>query len=213
MFKFLIFDFDGTLVDTAPDILTAANEFLRLQGLPTRTMEEVRNNIGRGLRELILGLVPEWAHFEDKMRDAEQQILTIYDRHILNSPRCYEGIDEILALSHVQMAIVSNKREHYIRKILTHLKVPENRFVSIAGGDTHPHKKPHPIGLSKAMEAAGRAVNETLMVGDGMPDVLAAKELGMKSAVVSFGYGQPEKLMQAGGHFLLRSFKDLRALL
>lgn len=213
MYKFLIFDFDGTLVDTAPDILTAANEFLQKQGLPTRTMQEVQNNIGRGLRELILGLVPEWEHFESQMRDAEQQILSIYDRHILNSPRFYDGVEEILSLRHIQVAIVSNKRERYIRKILQHLQMPEDRFVLIAGGDTYPHKKPHPIGLEKALEAAGRKVNETLMIGDGMPDVLAANELGMKSAVVSFGYGKPEALMQAGGHILLRSFSDLRTLL
>ena len=111
MYKFLIFDFDGTLVHTAPDILGAANEFLQKNGLPTRTMEQVQNNIGRGLRELILGLVPEWEHQEAKMRDAEQQILSIYDRHILNSPSLYEGAEEILALENLQIAIVSNKRE------------------------------------------------------------------------------------------------------
>ncbi len=213
MFKFLIFDFDGTLVHTAPDVLTAANEFLQKMGQPPRTMQQVQNNIGRGLRELILGLVPEWEHQEAKMRDAEQQILSIYDRHILNSPQFYEGVEEILALKDIQFAIVSNKREHYVRKILRHLGMAEERFVLIAGGDTYPHKKPHPIGLSKALEAAGRTVDETLMVGDGLPDILAAKELGMKSAAVSFGYGKADQLMQAGGHFLLHSIADLKPLL
>lgn len=213
MYKLLIFDFDGTLVDTAPDILTAANEFLQKQGHPPRSMQQVQNNIGRGLRELILGLVPEWEHQESKMQDAELQILSIYDRHILNSPRFYPGAEEVLSLPDLQFAIVSNKREHYVRKILRHLGFAEERFVLIAGGDTYPHKKPHPIGLTKALEAAGRNVHEALMIGDGLPDILAAKELGMKSAAVSFGYGKPEKLMQAGGHHLLHSFDDLRQLL
>ncbi len=211
--QLVIFDFDGTLVDTAPDLIRATNFYLEAQGLDPLPEARIRAEIGMGLRKLINDLMPQEGMDDERRRQIEGEFLATYDREYLHSPTLFDGAREFLTEWEGQIAIVSNKRIRYIPPILEKLDLQRLPWTSIIGGDTYPNMKPHPEPFLAAMAAAGVTPEETLVVGDGTPDILGALAVGSRSVAVDFGYQSPDFLMSLGAWKRIETFHDLLPLI
>jgi phosphoglycolate phosphatase len=211
--ELVMFDFDGSLVDTAPDLIRAVNFYLDSQGHDTLAPEVVRSHIGMGLRRLILDVYPEKMIDEATARDIENAFLSIYDREFLHSPALFPGAYEFLAEWDGQIAVVSNKRLRYIQPILEKLGIAGLPWAAIIGGDSYPHMKPHPEPFLAAMGAAGVGPESSVIVGDGHPDVQGAVAMGFKCICPQFGYTPVAELMALGGWASISEYAELLPLL
>ena len=168
--ELVIFDFDGTLVDTAPDLIRSANLYLESQGFDALPEERIRSEIGMGLRKLILDIYPgKDANDDDHRRRIEGEFMSVYEREFLTSPRLFDGALDFLTEWEGSIAIVSNKRIRFIHPILEKLAIHTLPWARIVGGDSYLKMKPHPEPFLGAMTAAGVTPEETLIVGDGVP--------------------------------------------
>lgn len=210
--QLVIFDFDGTLVDTAPDLVRTTNIFLRSKGHEGLHPDAIRAEIGMGLVNLVKSIFPEGFTDPNYARDIETEFRSLYDSEYLTSPALFEGVREFLEAWPGQAAIVSNKKEKYIRPILEHLSL-HYPWATIIGGDTHGVMKPHPTPFLKAMEAARVDPEDTIIVGDGHPDIEGAAAVGCPSVAVDFGYTHLSELMSLGAKYSISSYFELLPLL
>ena len=212
--KLVIFDFDGTLVDTAPDLIRSTNLYLESKGFDPLPEERIRNEIGMGLRKLIWDVYPNLPKDDEiQRRRIEGEFLEVYDREFMTNPTLFPGVLDFLLEWDGQIAIVSNKRIRYIHPILQKLEIQGLPWVRVIGGDSYPNMKPHPEPFMGALEAAGATPEETLIVGDGTPDVMGALAIGSRCLAVEFGYQPPEHLMELGAWKTLPSFEELLPLI
>lgn len=211
--ELVLFDFDGTLVDTAPDLIRAANNYLKSQNIEPLSEAKIRSEIGMGLRRLIVDIYPsEYKDAEFRNR-IEREFIAVYEKEFLSSPRAFDGLENFLHEYEGRIGIVSNKRERFIRPIMQKLGLDRFPWVRIIGGDTFDKMKPHPEPFLRVMEAAGVGPEATLIVGDGTPDVEGALAIGARSVVVEFGYTPYEELLELGGDFSIESFDELLPLI
>lgn len=211
--ELVIFDFDGTLVDTAPDLIRATNLYLDSQGFDKLPEERIRSEIGMGLRKLIVELYPGEEKDDHLRRRIEGDFLAIYEREYLVSPTPFLGVHEFLQNWDRHIAIVSNKRVRFIHPILRKLALDAYPWVAVIGGDSYPNMKPHPEPFMAAMEAAAATPETTLIVGDGLPDVEGALAVGARCVAVDFGYTEGDILMAQGAWQRIASFDQLLPLI
>ncbi len=209
----VIFDFDGTLVDTAPDLIRATNLYLESQGFDSLPEERIRSEIGMGLRKLIIDLYPEEHKDDHFRRRIEGEFLAVYEREFLTKPQLFPGVREFLSEWDGQVAIVSNKRVRFILPILKKLTLHTHPWSAVVGGDSYANMKPHPEPLLGAMAAAGATPETTLIVGDGLPDVHGALAVGSRCVAVNFGYTESALLMAQGASQTIDSFHELLPLI
>lgn len=195
MRKLILFDFDGTLADTAPDLALAANLQRERQGLPHLPYEQLRplaSQGARGLLRVTLGLTPEDAAYESH----RLQFLADYERCMDQNSDLFPGIRELLdtltANGHA-WGIVTNKLEYLARPLIRHLGL-EEQSAAIVGGDTAGHAKPHPAPLLYAAREADFEPAHCIYVGDDERDIVAGRAAGMPTIAVSYGYGLPEEI-------------------
>lgn len=208
-----MFDFDGTLVDTAPDLVRATNVYLKSKGIDELSEARIRSEIGNGLRRLILDLYPAEVRDESLKQQIEQEFIATYEKEYLISPRPFEGVIDFLHDFPGKVAIVSNKRERFIKPILKQLGMDIFPWVRVVGGDTYNNMKPHPEPFLKVMEAAGVAPHDALIVGDGSPDIEGALAVGCRSVAVEFGYSSIDELKSLGAWRSIASFDELLPLI
>ena len=210
----VIFDFDGTLVDTAPDLIRSTNLFLESKGVDPLPEAQIRAEIGMGLRKLITDVYPD-LHGGDEIqkRKIEGEFMAVYEREFLHAPKLYPGAQDFLAEWDGQIAIVSNKRVRFIHPILQKLEIHTLPWVAVIGGDTYPNMKPHPEPLMAAILAAGTTPENTILVGDGSPDVIGALAVGCRCVAVEFGYTSASELMSLGAWKSIEGFADLLPLI
>jgi len=185
----VLFDLDGTLADTAPDLLEALNRLRRERGLDDLPLETGRRHASSGARGLLqvgFGLVPGDADYEP-MRDA---FLDHYDARVCADTRLFPGMDELLAAIEARglaWGIVTNKASRFTPRIVAALGLA-GRAACVVCGDTTGHIKPHPAPLLHA--ATQLAIDPSLCwyVGDDLRDVQAAHAAGMRSVAVEYGY-------------------------
>lgn len=188
----LAFDLDGTLVDTAPDLLGALNFVLGEQGLAPIHEDRLRALVGAGARVMIerglaIHQVPAGAADVDRMLE---DFLRFYRGHIADHSRPFPGVAETLDLlaghGHT-LVVVTNKYERYSVQLLDTLNLARY-FAVIAGPDTYGVRKPEPGHLLRAVEQAGGEAARTIMIGDSITDMATAREAGVPAIAVSFGY-------------------------
>lgn len=186
----LIFDLDGTLVETAPDLAAALNVAMAAEGLAPIPLDQVRSLVGAGVRALIeRGLKVNGASVSPARLDALQKVfLDHYGAHIADLSRPYPGL--IAGLERLRgegwrFAVATNKLEAYARQLIDELDM-NHWFVAITGGDTFPFKKPDGRHLAETVRLAGGG--PAIMVGDSATDVNAARDAGLPVIGVSFGY-------------------------
>ena len=194
----MLFDFDGTLADTAADLSRALNRLRSARGLDELAPEKLRPHASAGARGLIaagLDVLPEHPEYT-ALREA---FLEHYENEICVDTRLFPGMLELLAAleaRRLRWGIVTNKSTH-----LTHLLVRElgldARVACVVCGDTTPHLKPNPAPLLHAAKELALAPHECVYLGDDLRDVRAARAAGMRSVAVGWGYGGDVESWQA----------------
>ncbi len=213
MFKLLIFDLDGTLFDTAPGIARAMHRLMRERGEKPLPDELIRTFIGLGLSSLI-------AQLDDATQNrlgSRDKLLEDFRRHykstFLEETEPFPGVVEFLRGWPNEIAIVSNKHDDYIYELISRSPLAQFSWRHICGGNTHEQPKPSAIPLYAAMREAHAMPEQTLMIGDGLPDIIAAQNAGVRSIAIEFGYTPVVDLISAGAHARLKSYSDLSQLI
>ncbi|HWZ38179.1 MAG TPA: HAD-IA family hydrolase [Bradyrhizobium sp.] len=188
----IVFDLDGTLVDTAPDLISALNFVLDREGLPPVPLASARNLIGAGARRLIeRGLEAEGRAMTVKDIDRmTADFIDYYAEHIADASRPFEGLESALddlSARGFLLAVCTNKLEWLSKRLLDQLEL-SSRFAAICGADTFGVSKPDPAILQQTVARAGGAMVSTIMVGDAGTDIGVARRAGVPVIGVSFGY-------------------------
>lgn len=210
----VVFDLDGTLVDTAPDLISALNHVMAREGLAPVPLESARKMIGQGARRLIeRGLEAD----DRQMTPAEITRLTddfiaYYADHIADESRPFDGL--IAALDTLQaqgyrFAVCTNKLEWLSKRLIDKLGLT-HRFAAICGADTFGVSKPDPVILQQTVAKAGGTMSAVVMVGDAGPDVGVAQRANVPVIGVSFGYTDVP-IAELKPNIVIDHFRDLPA--
>jgi phosphoglycolate phosphatase len=186
----IVFDLDGTLVDTAPDLTNALNDVLVRRGHDPVSIEVIRGCVGHGARVMIEQSLARVGAQGDVDRMLAE-FLAHYETNIARESRPYPGaiaaLDR-LAAQGARLAICTNKRESLSRLLIQELEI-EHYFTALAGRDTFPVAKPHPGHLTGVIALAGGDLSRSVMIGDSDIDLRTAKAAAVPAILVSFGYG------------------------
>jgi 2-phosphoglycolate phosphatase len=189
--RVILFDLDGTLVDSAPDLAGAMNTLERERGLPLSPYDILRPHASAGARGLIfaaLGILPEDKDYE-ALRVA---FLDIYAANIAEKSHLFSGIANLLdslLQQDIAWGIVTNKASRFTDALVPQLAL--SAAACIVSGDTTPHAKPHPAPLLEAARRIGVAAEQCWYVGDDLRDIEAGRAAGMATVSVGWGYGNP----------------------
>jgi phosphoglycolate phosphatase len=187
----LVFDLDGTLTDSAPDIAASVNRMLAARGLPSLAVPAVAAMVGDGVAPLMqrafaaVGGVQDAAAAADYLRD--------YESNVAVETRLFAGMEAALdglRAAGWRLAVCTNKPERAAHLLLEALGV-RGYFAAIGGGDSFAHHKPHPEHLTGTIAAAGGDPGAALMLGDHTNDMLAAEGAGVRAMFAGWGYGRP----------------------
>jgi len=208
----IVFDLDGTMVDTAPDLVRALNETMDLEGLPRVKLETVRQLVGHGARALIerASALQGVTFAAQRLDQLTSEFITFYAADIARESKPFPGVAEALdtlAGLGAKLAVCTNKRTALSVQLLDALEMSE-RFSAIVGADAVTDRKPHPDHYRAAVTRAGGVVRRSVMVGDTAADVASARGAGAPVCIVSFGYCDvgADKL---GADVLLHRFSEL----
>lgn len=199
----VIFDLDGTLLNTLADLQAATNAALALRGLPTRTIEEVRNFVGNGIRNLIKRAMPEGST-DEEIDSALADFKAYYADHLHDRTTPYDGIPELIAELKgrgIRLAVLSNKVDSASRTLAQHF-FPDT-FDEIFGERTGIPRKPDPTSCRLVMDALGVSAQETLYVGDSGVDMQTAKNASLYAVGVTWGFRTREILTENGADALV----------
>jgi phosphoglycolate phosphatase len=188
----VVFDLDGTLVETAPDLINALNFVLDREGLPAVPMKSARNMIGAGARKLLeRGLEVDGRHVSPGDLDRlTKDFIDYYAAHIADESRPFEGLEDALdnlSARGCRFAVCTNKLEWLSKLLLDELGL-SSRFSAICGADTFGVSKPDPAILQQTVARAGGRLASTVMVGDAGTDVGVARRANVPVVGVDFGY-------------------------
>ena len=210
-YKGIFFDLDGTIADTAPDLVAAANQLLIARNLAPKPYEFLRPHASAGARGLIGGAFGIDTDHPDfiTLRD---EFFANYEKALLVNSVLFEGIDHLLDQldsASLPWGIVTNKSERFTNP-LTDLMGLRQRAVSTVSGDTTSYSKPHPEPILHAARAANIDPSSSVYVGDDIRDIVAGKAAGMKTIAAAYGYCGCEEPPEAwGADFLVRHPKEL----
>jgi phosphoglycolate phosphatase len=207
----LVFDLDGTLIDSRRDITTAINRMRADLELPPLALEQVITMVGEGARLLIeRALGPGFP--PDEIDRALESYLGYYWDVCLETTRTYPGVDGMLAelAGRYPLALLSNKGEALSRKILDGLGLTAH-FREVLGGDSLPTRKPDPTGLRVLADRLGVAVERLLLVGDTWVDAETARNAGCPFALVEWGFPRPPKLEDVRADLRVERAEELAA--
>jgi phosphoglycolate phosphatase len=188
----IVFDLDGTLVDTAPDLVASLNAILTREGMAPLPLASARNMIGGGARKMLeRGLEAEGRTVTTPEMDRlTADFVAYYADHIAHHSRPFDGLEaalDQLSGSGCTLAVCTNKLEWLSQRLLDQLNL-STRFAAIVGSDTFGISKPDPAILRQTVVRAGGQITSTIMVGDAGPDVGVARRAGVPVIGVTFGY-------------------------
>ncbi|WP_413289094.1 HAD family hydrolase [Bdellovibrio sp. HCB337] len=210
----LIFDLDGTLIDSAEDITSALNKTLEFYGKPPLPHEVVVAHIGEGLRKLLADFFPEHKNSPtETYRPIQERFLRTYEEEMYKTTRPFPGAVEFLQNYPGLKGVVTNKNEDPAKKIIRHLGLDTIPWVGVFGADTWSEKKPHPLPLQEMMKRAGHSATTTFMIGDGTPDMAAAQNAGVRAIAVEFGYSKIEILQKYAPVATFKDYAELHNLI
>ncbi len=188
-----LFDLDGTLLDSAPDMLATVNRMRAAQGLAPMDLADLRPHVSKGARAMLAAAFPD---LEQASREARvPEFLALYREELGRHSLLFDGVAELLSALEAAggiWGIVTNKPEYLAREILPQLGW-QDRCAVLIGGDTLAEKKPHPLPLQVAAERIGLAPADCVYVGDDERDIQSARAAGMPSIAALWGYRQPDE--------------------
>ncbi|MEJ2070818.1 MAG: HAD hydrolase-like protein [Syntrophobacterales bacterium] len=207
----IVFDLDGTLVDSLPDLAVAANHALRSLGLPEHPVEVHQKMIGGGEKNYVRRLLG--SEHQHLFPQALKLYLAHYSGHLGDRTRVYPGVAATLVrLSPRKMAVLSNKREDLCRGVVEAMGLA-GFFQAVRGGDSYGVLKPSSGGLGALIRELREEPTRTLMVGDKPEDILTGRGAGVYTAAVTYGYGEVSTINAAQPDNLLTTFPQVADLL
>ena len=193
----ILFDLDGTLVDTAPDLMLAHNHVMKKFGYPTKSTEDIRNLVGKGAGALIGRSI--WGQakkefskvLDEKIKDEMvKEFVNFYGKNIVNESTLVTGVKDFLIWckeQNISMAVCTNKQEHLSNDLLKKIGIYDF-FEYVAGSDTFDYCKPDPRHLTNVVEILDGDVKKTIMIGDSETDANAAKAAEIPVILLENGY-------------------------
>ena len=217
--RLLVFDLDGTLIDSRLDLIHSVNAMLRHIGRPELDGDIIASYVGDGAPALVRRALGDTDTDDEALfRAAMEYFLGYYRVHKLDHTTVYEGIPEVLARladssngAPRQMAVLSNKPVNPSRLIVQALGLGDF-FVCIYGGNSFTTKKPDPLGVQTILQETGVAANESLMIGDSSVDVLTGRNAGLWTCGVTYGFA-PHSLEEVPPDVLIENPRELGELL
>jgi len=214
-FKSVIFDLDGTLLDTLDDISDSANAVLARNGYPTHTKNEYRFFVGDGAPVLVRRVLPEAARTETTIQRLYQEFRSEYGRNWKTKTRPYDGVPAMLdrlGRGGFKLAVLSNKPDDFTKMCVVEL-LSTSRFDIVSGQRDEVPPKPDPTGALWITRELGVIPGECMFVGDTSIDIKTAVAAGMKPVGVAWGFRPVEELESAGADRILEAPGDIFSLL
>lgn len=209
--ELLIFDLDGTLIDSKQDLADSVNATRAWMGLEPLPLEQVSSYVGNGAPMLVRRALP--GATEAQLAEALRHFLNYYREHMLDATTLYPGVREALDEMHdagKHLAILTNKPVRFSVTLLEGLGL-DLHFFRIYGGNSFQEKKPHPVGIHALMQERGIAPENTVMVGDSAVDILTARNAGTLACGVSWGF-RPETFEEAPPDLRIDDLRELSRL-
>jgi len=207
----IIFDLDGTLIDSKRDLIHSVNAMLDEMRRPQLAAEVISGYIGHGAPQLVARALGG-AATQEELKHGLQFFLSYYEEHKMDNTCAYPGVPETLSLLRgVPMAVLTNKPVRISVRILQALGLARS-FRAIYGGNSFDTKKPHPLGAQTILRELGIGAGEALLVGDSEVDVQTARNAGTQAAAVTYGFGVHDRQAYPADVYLDR-FPDLLDLL
>ena len=208
--KLVLFDLDGTLLDSAPDMAATVNRMRAARGQGAMPLAELRPHVSKGSRAMSAAAFP---HLGGEVPgEMIREFLDLYEGELGKHSLLFDGVPELLDAIEAagsRWGIVTNKPEYLAQQVLPQLGW-DARSAILVGGDTLPERKPHPLPLLHSAEALGVAIEECVYVGDDQRDIDAARAAGMRSIVALWGYRREDDDPATwGGDVLAESAREL----
>jgi phosphoglycolate phosphatase len=217
----ILFDLDGTLVDTAPDLMLAHNHVMKKFGYPTKSTEDIRNLVGKGAGALIGRSIWGQAKKEfSKVLDANikdemvKEFVNFYGKNIVNESTLVTGVKDFLIWckeQNISMAVCTNKQEHLSNDLLKKIGIYDF-FEYVAGSDTFDYCKPDPRHLTNVVEILDGDVKKTIMIGDSETDANAAKAAEIPVILLENGYTEKNTTEIYHNH-LIKDFTGIEKII
>ena len=217
----ILFDLDGTLVDTAPDLMHAHNHVMKKFGYPTKSTEEIRNLVGQGAGAMLGRSIWGQAKKEfGKVQDEEikkemvKDFVDFYGKNIVNESTLVNGVKEFLIWckeKNISMAVCTNKQEHLAIDLLKKIGIYDF-FEYVAGHNTFDYCKPDPRHLTSVVEILEGDIKKTLMIGDSETDANAAKNAGMPVILLEDGYTE-KNITEIYHNHLVKDFVGIEKII
>ena len=216
----ILFDLDGTLIDSAPDLAVAINHMLESIAHPTFSEDTIRSWVGNGAAVLVKRALSGASEIDENLdnrlfEQSLQTFLTFYKDNLCINTQLYPSVRaclKILKAREYRLAIVTNKPYEFIVPILTALEL-DGVFAMLLGGDSLPKRKPDPLPLLHVCQELNVSVEQCLMVGDSKNDILAAKAANMDSIGLTYGYNYGEDIGLHNPEAVFDDFSDIVAAL
>ena len=217
----VLFDLDGTLVDTAPDLMLAHNHVMKKFGYPTKSTEDIRNLVGKGAGALIGRSI--WGQakkefskvLDDKIKDEMvKEFVNFYGKNIVNESTLVKGVKDFLIWckeQNISMAVCTNKQEHLSNDLLKKIGIYDF-FEYVAGSDTFDYCKPDPRHLTNVVEILDGDVKKTIMIGDSETDANAGKAAGIPVVLLENGYTEKNTTEIYHNH-LIKDFTGIEKII
>lgn len=208
--KAVLFDLDGTLLNTIDDLGDAANYMLTQFGYPTHDIESYKYRVGNGMRKLMERSLPDGKNSEDEIDRAMEIFMPYYNRHSLDKTRPYEGMHELietLRKSGIKTAVVTNKAEQSAVGIIK--RFYDGCFDVVIGQRDNMPTKPDPAGAHLAMSELGVTPDECIFMGDSGVDILTAKNSGAYPVGVLWGFRKKDELVENGANIVISTPSEL----
>lgn len=208
-YKLVIFDMDGTILDTLSDLADSMNYALRCFGLAERTVDEVRSFVGNGIRRLVERAVP--ANTSPAIIDQVHENFTAYYKdHCADKTKPYDGICELLSelkRRNVLLAVVSNKADYAVQILCE--QYFNDIFDASAGERAGVRKKPEPDSVNAVLEVLGIDRRDAVYIGDSDVDIQTARNAGMDCISVSWGFRDTEFLKEKGAQIIVKTPQEI----
>ena len=217
----LLFDLDGTLVNTAPDLMSAHNYVMKKYGYNERKLSDIKKLAGKGSKVMLTRSMHEIAELSGKIKKTDdlvevmtKEFIDYYSKNIANESTLKDGALDFLTWckkNSISMAVCTNKQEHLSIDLLKKIKIYDY-FDYVAGGNTFNHNKPDPKHLTDTIEIVGGDIKKTLMVGDSETDSNAAKAANIPFVLLEDGYTQ-KKSSEIHHDHLVKNFVGLNKII
>ena len=210
----VLFDLDGTLIDTAPDLIHAHNHVMKKFGYPTKTIDDLKNAVGQGAKAMMAKAHGEWKWFDEKIKnEMSDEFISFYGKNILNESTLINGVKDFLKWcknNNISMAVCTSKTEYLAVDLLKRIGIYDY-FEYVAGYNTFEYCKPDPRHLTTIIVILEGDKNKSIMIGDSETDANAAKAAEIPMILLKYGY--TEKLSNEIYHnHLIKDFVGIEKI-